>query len=69
MKKGKFVVRAWPAVPRLYAGVVADILDSRIRLIPAPAIRPMKDHMKVAGPAFTCLGVQTGDVKAMIPQC
>jgi 4-hydroxy-4-methyl-2-oxoglutarate aldolase len=50
---------------RLYTGVVADILDSkgvRTHSLP-PSIRPMKDHLKVAGPAFTCLGVQTGDIR------
>jgi regulator of RNase E activity RraA len=50
----------------LYTGVVADILDSkgvRNHSLP-PSIRPLKDHMKVAGPAFTCLGVQTGDMKS-----
>ena len=51
---------------RLYTGLVADLLDSRgVRQhsLP-PSIRPMKDHMKVAGPAFTCLGLQTGDIKS-----
>jgi regulator of RNase E activity RraA len=51
---------------RLYTGVVADTLDSRgvrYHSLP-PSIRPMKDHMKVAGPAFTCLGAQTGNVKS-----
>ena len=50
---------------RLYTGVVADLLDSkgvRTHSLP-PSIRPMKDHLKVAGPAFTCLGVQTGDTR------
>jgi regulator of RNase E activity RraA len=50
---------------RLYTGVVADIMDSkgvRAHSLP-PSIRPMEDRMKVAGPAFTCLGVQTGDEK------
>jgi regulator of RNase E activity RraA len=50
---------------RLYTGVVADLLDSkgvRTHSLP-PSIRPMKDHLKVAGPAFTCLGVQTGDMQ------
>jgi regulator of RNase E activity RraA len=49
---------------RLYTGVVADILDSkgvRNHSLP-PSIRPMKDDMKVAGPAFTCQGVQVGDI-------
>lgn len=49
---------------RLYTGVVADILDSkgvRNHSLP-PSIRPMKDGMKVAGPAFTCQGVQVGDI-------
>jgi len=51
---------------RLYTGVVADILDTkgvRYHSLP-PFIRPLKEHMKVAGPAFTCLGVQTGDIKS-----
>jgi regulator of RNase E activity RraA len=51
---------------RLYTGVVADILDTkgvRNHSLP-PSIRPLKDHMKVAGPAFTCLGVQTGNIKS-----
>mgnify|MGYP000515984337 CR=1 FL=1 len=51
---------------RLYTGVVADILDSkgvRAHSLP-PDIRPMDDRLKVAGPAFTCLGVQTGDVRS-----
>jgi len=51
---------------RLYTGVVADILDSkgvRTHSLP-PSIRPMKDRMKVAGPAFTCLGVRTGDIRS-----
>ncbi len=67
MKKGKI---ALPDLARryrrLYTGVVADILDSkgfRAHSLP-PAIRPMKDYMRVAGPAFTCLGVQTGDIKS-----
>ena len=49
---------------RLYTGVVADILDSkgvRNHSLP-PSIRPMKDGMKVAGLAFTCQGVQVGDI-------
>ncbi len=67
MKKGKI---PFPELSRryrrVYTGVVADILDSRgVRCHSLPhSIRPMKDHMKVAGPAFTCLGVQTGDVKS-----
>jgi 4-hydroxy-4-methyl-2-oxoglutarate aldolase len=51
---------------RLYTGVVADILDTkgiRNHSLP-PSIRPLKDHMKVAGPAFTCLGMQTGNIKS-----
>jgi 4-hydroxy-4-methyl-2-oxoglutarate aldolase len=67
MKKGKI---ALPELARryrrLYTGLVADLLDSRgVRQhsLP-PSIRPMKDHMKIAGPAFTCLGVQTGDIKS-----
>ncbi len=51
---------------RLYTGVVADILDSkgvRVHSLP-PSIRPMKDGLKVAGPAFTCMGVQTGNIRS-----
>ncbi len=51
---------------RLYTGVVADILDSkgvRAHSLP-PSIRPMKDGLKVAGPAFTCMGVQTGNLRS-----
>jgi regulator of RNase E activity RraA len=67
MKKGKVLL---PEISgryrRLYTGVVADILDTkgiRNHSLP-PSIRPLKDHMKVAGPAFTCLGMQTGDIKS-----
>ena len=67
MKKGNVLL---PEITRryrrLYTGVVADILDTkgvRNHSLP-PSIRPLKDHMKVAGPAFTCLGVQTGDIKS-----
>ena len=51
---------------RLYTGVVADILDTKgIRAHSLPeSIRPMKDGMKVAGPAFTCMGVQTGNIRS-----
>ncbi|HSR12894.1 MAG TPA: RraA family protein [Thermodesulfobacteriota bacterium] len=50
---------------RLYTGVIADILDAkgvRAHSLP-PSIRPIREGMKVAGPAFTCMGVQTGDAK------
>jgi 4-hydroxy-4-methyl-2-oxoglutarate aldolase len=49
---------------RLYTGVVADILDTKgVRNHSLPAsIRPLKEPMKVAGPAFTCLGVPVGDI-------
>jgi 4-hydroxy-4-methyl-2-oxoglutarate aldolase len=67
MKKGKVLL---PEISqryrRLYTGVVADILDTkgiRNHSLP-PSIRPLKDHMKVAGPAFTCLGMQTGNIKS-----
>jgi regulator of RNase E activity RraA len=67
MKKGKVL---FPELSRryrrLYTGVVADILDTRgfrNHSLP-PSIRPLKDHMKVAGPAFTCLGMQTGNIKS-----
>jgi regulator of RNase E activity RraA len=67
MKKGNVLL---PEITRryrrLYTGVVADILDTkgvRNHSLP-PSIRPLKDHMKVAGPAFTCLGMQTGDIKS-----
>ena len=67
MKKGKISLpELGRRYRRLYTGVVADILDSqgvRAHSLP-PSIRPMKEHMKVAGPAFTCLGVPTGDVKS-----
>lgn len=58
----------WPDICRryrqLYTGVVADILDGHgVRNHSLPAvIRPLKDHMKVAGPAFTCQGVAVGDI-------
>jgi len=51
---------------RLYTGVVGDILDSkgiRNHSLP-PFLRPLKDIMKVAGPAFTCQGVPVGDIKS-----
>ncbi|KPK94859.1 MAG: hypothetical protein AMJ94_00820 [Deltaproteobacteria bacterium SM23_61] len=67
MKKGKIdLPELARRYGRLYTGLVADILDSkgfRAHSLP-PSIRPMKDHMKVAGPAFTCLGVQTGNIKS-----
>jgi regulator of RNase E activity RraA len=67
MKKGKIGLSELNRrYRRLYTGVVADILDTkgvRNHSLP-PSIRPLKDHMKVAGPAFTCLGVQTGNIKS-----
>jgi 4-hydroxy-4-methyl-2-oxoglutarate aldolase len=67
MKKGKIRLPELDRrYRRLYTGVVADILDSkgvRNHSLP-PSIRPLKDLMKVAGPAFTCLGVQTGDIQS-----
>ncbi|NWF57435.1 MAG: RraA family protein [Syntrophaceae bacterium] len=84
MRKGKIgLPELQRRFRRLYTGVVADILDSRgVRnhSMP-PSIRPLKESMQVAGPAFTCLGVQTGDIKnddtpmliamleAVTPQC
>lgn len=68
---------------KLYTGVVADILDAqgvRNHSLP-PFLRPLKDTMKVAGPAFTCHGVPVGDVtsddtpfliqmlEALLPHC
>jgi len=49
---------------RLYTGLVADILDSKgVRNHSLPAsIRPLNESMKIAGPAFTCQGVPTGDI-------
>jgi regulator of RNase E activity RraA len=67
MKKGKIGLSELNRrYRRLYTGVVADILDTkgvRNHSLP-PSIRPLKDHMKVAGPAFTCLGMQTGNIKS-----
>jgi len=67
MKKGKIALpELGRRYRRLYTGVVADILDSkgvRYHSLP-PSIRPMRDDMKIAGPAFTCLGVQTGDIES-----
>ncbi len=67
MKKGKVSLPELSRrYRRIYTGVVADILDSKgVRSHSlTPSIRPLKDYMKVAGPAFTCLGVQTGDMKS-----
>jgi regulator of RNase E activity RraA len=67
MKKGKVLLPELSRrYRRLYSGVVADVLDTkgvRNHSLP-PSIRPLKDHMKVAGPAFTCLGLQTGNTKS-----
>ena len=51
---------------RLYTGLVADLLDGkgvRTHSLPAP-IRPLKENMIVAGPAFTCQGYPTGDTQS-----
>lgn len=51
---------------RLYTGLVADLLDGkgvRTHSLP-PTIRPLKETMVVAGPAFTCQGYPTGDIKS-----
>ena len=67
MKKGKVSLPELSRrYRRIYTGVAADILDSKgVRSHSlTPSIRPLKDYMKVAGPAFTCLGVQTGDMKS-----
>lgn len=58
----------WPEIcrryRRLYTGAVADILDSKaIRSHSLPSfLRPLKESMKVAGPAFTCQGFPVADV-------
>jgi len=51
---------------RLYTGLVADLLDGKgVRSHSLPAhLRPLKENMIVAGPAFTCQGYPTGDVKS-----
>ena len=51
---------------RLYTGLVADLLDAKgFRTHSFPAhIRPLKENMVVAGPAFTCQGYPTGDIKS-----
>lgn len=60
--------RPWLEICRryrqLYTGVVADILDAQgVRNHSLPvSIRPLKDQMKVAGPAFTCQGIAVGDI-------
>lgn len=84
MKKGKI---SWPELrrrySRLYTGMVADLLDSKgVRNHSLPAsIRPLKESMKIAGPAFTCQGVATRDItsddthmlikmlEAIVPHC
>lgn len=51
---------------RLYTGLVADVLDgkgTRTHSLPA-SIRPLKETLVAAGPAFTCQGYPTGDVKS-----
>jgi len=51
---------------RLYTGLVADLLDGKgVRTHSLPAnIRPLKENMVLAGPAFTCQGYPTGDTKS-----
>jgi len=51
---------------RLYTGLVADLLDGKgVRTHSLPSnIRPLKETMVVAGPAFTCQGRPTGDIKS-----
>ena len=51
---------------RLYTGLVADLLDGKgVRTHSLPSnIRPLKENMIVAGPAFTCQGYPTGDIKS-----
>jgi 4-hydroxy-4-methyl-2-oxoglutarate aldolase len=51
---------------RLYTGLVADLLDGKgIRSHSLPAsIRPLQEKMIVAGPAFTCQGYPTGDIRS-----
>ena len=51
---------------RLYTGLVADLLDGKgVRTHSLPSnIRPLKENMVVAGPAFTCQGYPTGDIKS-----
>jgi regulator of RNase E activity RraA len=51
---------------RLYTGLVADLLDGKgVRTHSLPSyIRPLKEDMIVAGPAFTCQGYPTGDVRS-----
>jgi regulator of RNase E activity RraA len=51
---------------RLYTGLVADLLDGKgVRTHSLPSnIRPLKETMVVAGPAFTCQGYPTGDIKS-----
>ncbi len=51
---------------RLYTGLVADILDQKgVRTHSLPAsIRPLNETQVAAGPAFTCQGYPTGDIKS-----
>jgi regulator of RNase E activity RraA len=51
---------------RLYTGLVADLLDGKgVRAHSLPAsIRPLQGKMVAAGPAFTCQGYPTGDMKS-----
>jgi 4-hydroxy-4-methyl-2-oxoglutarate aldolase len=51
---------------RLYTGLVADLLDGKgVRTHSLSSnIRPLKENMVVAGPAFTCQGYPTGDIKS-----
>lgn len=60
----------WPNICRryrkLYTGLVADILDQKgVRTHSLPAsIRPLKETLVAAGPAFTCQGYPTGDIRS-----
>ncbi len=51
---------------RLYTGLVADLLDGKgVRTHSLPSnIRPLRETLVVAGPAFTCQGYPTGDIRS-----
>lgn len=84
MKKGRISLSELRRrYSRLYTGIVADLLDSKgVRNHSFPAsIRPLREPMKVAGLAFTCQGVQVGNItsddtsmlikmlEAIVPHC
>lgn len=51
---------------RLYTGLVADLLDGkgvRTHSLP-PGLRPLREDLVAAGPAFTCQGYPSGDPKS-----